>query len=143
MSDVLAMIPVLRRLVYLRRLFDWLNEYLEASRNPTAAGYPEIPVVLIESLQRLGEQIASVSLLKYCEQLRNLNTQITLTKREGAEAARIEFWFEHLPRAEEQYRIVRGDCVKTVVAWLLIPALIVVVIVAFRSCCMWHSPDTF
>ncbi len=70
MSDILAMIPVLRRLVYLRRLFDWLKESLEASRNPTASGYPEIPALLLESLERMGDQITSVSLLKYCEELR-------------------------------------------------------------------------
>ena len=37
MNDVLVMIPVLRRDVYLRRLFDWLRESLKASRASVSA----------------------------------------------------------------------------------------------------------
>jgi hypothetical protein len=139
MSDILAMIPVVRRLVYLRRLFDWLKEYLDAARAPTARGYPEIPALLIESLEHMGQQIASVSLLRYCEQLRTFNEQISATKRENAEAARINFWFDHLPQAEEQYRIVRKDCLKSIVAWLTLPMLIVVLF-AVRSCSACSFP---
>ena len=134
MNDVLVMIPVLRRVVYLRRLFDWLDDSLKASGNSTVNGYPELPGRLLESLERMGDEIASVSLLKYCEKLRALNERIRSVKGPGASAAAMELQLDHLPRIEDQYQLVRRDCLKTIIAWLVIPALIVLVI-ALRSCC--------
>jgi hypothetical protein len=133
MTDVLAMIPVIRRIVYLRRLFDWLEESLEASSNSTIEGYPELPPALLESLERMGDEIASVSLLKYCGKLRALNEKIKATRGEHADAAALRLHLDHLPSIKEQYQIVKNDCLNTVIAWLVIPALIVLVIV-LRSC---------
>lgn len=134
MNDVLVIIPVFRRVVYLRRLFDWLDDSLKASRNSTINGYPELPVLLLESLERMGDEIASVSLLKYCEKLRALNEKIKSIKGQDADAGAIMLLLDHLPRIEDQYQIVRRDCLNTVIAWLIIPAFIVLVI-ALRSCC--------
>ena|SRR6266536_1894950 len=128
MNDVLAVIPVLRRFVYLRRLFDWLGESLEAARNSTVNGYPELPACLLESLERMASEIASVSLLKYCENLRALNKTIKSIKGSGAAAAAMELQLDHLPPIKDQYRLIRRDCLTTVIAWLIIPALIVLVI---------------
>jgi hypothetical protein len=133
MNDALAIIPVFRRLVYLRRLFDWLNDSLKASHNSTGGGYPELPACLLESLERMADEIGSVALLKYCEKLRALNERIRLVKGPGAAAAAMELQLDHLPPIEDQYQLVRRDCLKTIIAWLVIPALIVVVI-ALRSC---------
>ena len=134
MDDALAMTPALRRLVYLRHLFDWLEESLKASHNSTVNGYPELPACLFESLERMADEIASVSLLKYCEKLRALNERIRSVKGPGAAAAAMELQLDHLPPIEDQYHLVRRDCLKTIIAWLVIPALIVLVI-ALRSCC--------
>jgi hypothetical protein len=133
MTDVLAMIPVIRRIVYLRRLFDWLEESLEASSNSTIEGYPELSLALLESLERMGDEIASVSLLKYCGKLCALNEKIKATRGENADAAAIRLQLDHLPSIKEQYQIVKKDCLNTVIAWLVIPALIVLAIV-LRSC---------
>jgi hypothetical protein len=133
MTDALAMIPVIRRIVYLRRLFDWLKESLEASSNSTIEGYPELPLALLESLERMGDEIASVSLLKYCWELRALNAKIRATRGENADAAAIRLHLDHLPSVKEQYQIVKKDCLNTIVAWLFIPAVIVLVIV-LRTC---------
>jgi hypothetical protein len=135
MNDVRALIPVLRRVVYLRRLFDWLGESLQASSNSTVNGYPELPILLLASLERMGDEIASVALLRYCEKLRALNVRITATKGPGpdADARVVDLQLDCLPDMEDQYRIVRKDCLKTVIAWLVIPALIIFVI-ALRSC---------
>jgi hypothetical protein len=133
MTDVLAMIPVIRRIVYLRRLFDWLEESLEASSNSTMEGYPELPLALLECLERMGDEIASVSLLKYCGKLRALNSKIRATRGENADAAAVQLHLDHLPSIKEQYQIVKKDCLNTVIAWLVIPAFIVLVIV-LRTC---------
>ena len=93
MNDLLRMIPVLRRLVYLRRLFDWLDDSLKASHKSTVNGYPELPTCLLESLERMGHEIGSVSLLKYCEELRALNGRIRSVKGAGAAAAAMEQLF--------------------------------------------------
>jgi hypothetical protein len=134
MSDVREIIPVWRRIVYLRRLFHWLSESLEASRHSTANGYPELPVILLESLERMGDEIASVTLLKYCDKLRALNVRIRATKGLGADAQAVDLQLGDLPDAQDQYEAVRRDCLKTVVAWLIIPTLIIPMI-ALRSCC--------
>jgi len=134
MNDVLAMIPILRRFVYLRRLFDWLGESLKASGSSTVNGYPELPVRLLESLERMGDEIASISLLKYCEKLRALNEKIKSIKGQNADAAAMELLLEHLPGMEDQYQVVRKDCLKTVIAWLVIP-IVIVLVVTLRSCC--------
>jgi hypothetical protein len=131
MNDFLAMIPGLRRVVYLDRLFDWLGHSLEASRTSTINGYPEVPLLLIESLERAGQEIASVSLLKYCEQLRGLNSRIRNANAAGA-AARIDLQFDHLPLITEQYKTVRRDCLKADATWLFIP--LIVLILAIRYC---------
>ena len=129
MNDVLVMIPVLRRVVYLRRLFAWLDDSLKASHNSTVNGYPALPACLLESLERMGDEIASVSLLKYCERLRALNERIkSINKGPGAAARAMELQLDDLPPIEDQYQLVRRDCLKTVIAWLVIPALIALVI---------------
>jgi hypothetical protein len=133
MADFLSMIPVIRRIVYLRRLFDWLEESLEASGNSTIEGYLELPLALIESLEKMGDEIASVSLLKYCGKLRDLNAKIRATKGENADAAAIRLHLDHLPSTKEQYRVVEKDCLKSFIAWLIIPALLVLIVV-LRSC---------
>ncbi len=129
------MIPVIRRIVYLRRLFDWLEESLEASSNSTIEGYPELPFALLECLERMGDEIASVSLLKYCGKLRALNSKIRATRGENADAAAMRLHLDHLPPIEDEYRRVKKDCLKAVAAWLVIPVLIVLVI-SLRSCCL-------
>src|SRR5438067_2144444 len=110
MNDVLAMIPGLRRLVFLRRLFDWLKDSLEAAGKSTVDGYPELPNALLKSLKHMGDEIGSVSLLKYCEQLLALNEAIKSTRGTNADAAAMRLQLNHLPRIEDQYKTVRRDC---------------------------------
>ena len=130
MKDILAIIPGLRRIVFLRRLFDWLNESLQASRNSTTKGYPELPDLLLKSLERMGDEIASVSLLKYCDMLQALNARIKAIKGPGsdADAGAIALQLDYLPDVEDQYKMVRRDCLKTIVAWAVIPAMVIIVI---------------
>ena len=133
MDDVLALIPGVRRFAYLRSLFEWLRRSLAAAHNSTIGGYPELPVSLLESLQRIAEEIGSVPLLEYCEKLRALNRAIRSTQGLGGNAAAMRLHLDHVPPVEDEYRRVRKDCLMAVAAWSVIPVLILLV-VSLRSC---------
>src|SRR5438093_11594441 len=109
MDDVLALIPGVRRFAYLRSLFEWLRRSLAAAHNSTVGGYPELPVSLLESLQRIAEEIGSVPLLEYCEKLRALNRANRSTQGLGGNAVAMGLHLDHVPPVHDQYRRVSKE----------------------------------
>jgi hypothetical protein len=134
MIDSLGIIPGVSRLLYVSDLFKWLRDSLAAARRSTSLGYAKISDVLIHALSELAEEVGSVSLLKYVDELRDLNASITRANN-GDDAEAMRLLMDKLPSATQQETDVRSLCIVRMLKWIAITIVVAGGFLLIKSFC--------